>query len=101
MFSYFAMCFVEKLSSQIVMFFVGAGVTLVIGLFVLIVIQIYKRRRQAKKTSSNVRAVDTVEMENQSPAPRAELDQSNQVCVYISIILTFRDEPMDIPKNLN
>ena len=84
MFSYFAMCFVEKLSSQIVMFFVGAGVTLVIGLFVLIVIQIYKRRRQAWKASSNVPAVDTVEMGNQSPAPRAQLGQNNQVCVYLA-----------------
>ena len=84
MFSYFTMSLLEKLSNQIVMFFVGAGVTLVIGLFVLIVIQIYKRRRQAKKTSSSVPAVDTVEMGNQSPAPRAQLGQNNQVCVYLA-----------------
>ena len=65
-------------TDSIVMFFVGAGLTLVIVLVVLIVIQIYKRRRQARKASSSVLAVETVEMQNQSPA---EPSQNNQVCI--------------------
>ena len=88
MFSYFTVSFVEKLSSQIIMFFVGTAVTLAIVLFVLFVMQIYKRRRQAKKASSSVLAVETVEMQNQSPATRAELGQDNQVYVYINISLS-------------
>jgi hypothetical protein len=60
------------------MFFVGAAVTLAIVLFGLIVIKIYKRLRQAKKTSTRILAVDTVKMQNQSPA---ESSQNDQVCI--------------------
>ena len=60
------------------MFFVGAGVTLVIELVVLIVKLLYKRRRQATKASGSVLAVETVAMQNRSPA---EPSQNNQVCV--------------------
>ena len=60
------------------MFVVGAAVTLAIVLVVIFAIQIYKRRRQASKSSSSVLAVDTIEMQNET-APEAS--QNNQVSV--------------------
>ena len=65
-------------TNPIVMFVVGAAVTLAIVLVVIFVIQIYKRRRQASKLSSSVLAVDTIEMQNET-APEAS--QNNQVSV--------------------
>jgi hypothetical protein len=55
---------------------VGGAVTFAIVLVVLVVIFIiYKRRRQAPKLSTDVVAVDAVEMQNQ------EQLQNNQVCI--------------------
>ncbi len=59
----------------------GVAVTLAIVLVVLVVlVLLYKRRHQASKLSTNVLAVETVEMQNQSPA---EPSQDNQVCSFL------------------
>ena len=75
----------EKASNSVVMFFTGAGTALVIVLFIIIVIQIYKRHMKTSKESTDIHAVGTVEMQVQSPAEtQATQSQTNQG--YVSSI---------------
>ena len=63
----------------------GGAVTLAIVLVVLVVIFIiYKRRRQAPKLSTDVVAVDAVQMQNRSPG---EHSQDNQVHCMLYVLL--------------
>ncbi len=60
----------------------GVAVTLAIALVhvLVVLVLLYKRRRQASKLSTNVLAVETVEMQSQSPT---EPSQDNQVCSFL------------------
>ena len=65
------------------MFFVGAAVTLLIGMLVAFVIKIYKRRYQASNSSTNGLKGDSIKMQSQAP-PQHPAKRQHKVLVIIT-----------------
>ena len=84
-FNYFTVHFylTETTTNSIVMFFVGAAVTLALVLAILLLIWFCKRRRQAPKLSTGVLEVNTIEMQNELTP---ESSSNNQVYIYWNIV---------------